>query len=108
MMNLLNDVTIRCKRCGEQFFISKDYIDFDSYVISHGENGMGDELEYRCEDNIICNNCGNTISFRIYGSEYPIGAFNYDDCEIEGGTFIEIPRMGMIYSREDFDPDVAN
>ena len=50
---------------------------------------------------------GNEISFRISGYEYPVGAFNYEDCEIAGGRFEEEPHMGVIYSRDDFDPEDA-
>ena len=73
----------------------------------HGENRMGEEIEYRHEGFIECDNCGNEISFRISGYEYPVGAFNYEDSEIAGGRFEEEPHMGVIYSRDDFDPDDA-
>ena len=68
---------------------------------------MGEEIEYRHEGGIECGNCGNEISFRISGYEYPVGAFNYEDCEIAGGRFEEEPHMGVIYSRDDFDPEDA-
>ncbi len=62
-------------------------------------------IEYRYEGGIVCEHCGNEISFRISGYEYPVGAFNYEDCNITGGRFEEEPHMGVIYSRDDFDPD---
>ena len=107
MMELLEDVFIRCGRCGKITGIHKEDFDFESYVYDRGENGMGEEIEYRHEGGIECGNCGNEISFRISGYEYPVGAFNYEDCEIAGGRFEEEPHMGVIYSRDDFDPEDA-
>lgn len=56
---------------------------------------------------IECDHCDNEISFRISGYEYPVGAFNYEDCEIAGGCFEEEPYMSFIHSCDDFDPDDA-
>lgn len=107
MMELLKDVFIRCGRCGKVTGIHKEDFDFESYVYDHGENRMGEEIEYRHDGYIECDHCGNEISFRISGYEYPVGAFNYEDCEIEGGRFQEEPHMGVIYSQDDFDPEDA-
>lgn len=68
---------------------------------------MGEEIEFRHEGYIECDHCYNEISFRISGYECPVGAFNYEDCEIAGGGFVEEPRMGVIYSRDDFDANDA-
>lgn len=107
MMELIEDVFIRCGRCGKITGIHKEDFDFESYVYDHGDNRMGEEIEFRHEGYIKCDQCGNEISFRISGYEYPIGAFNYEDSEIAGGRFEEEPHMGVIYSRDDFDPDDA-
>ena len=103
-MEMESDIFIRCKHCGCVFGIHKDEIEFESYVYEHGENGMGDEVEYRYDSVIECRNCGNEICFRISGFEYPVGAFNYEDYEIEGGDFIEEPHMIIVYSMDEFDP----
>ena len=68
---------------------------------------MGEEIEFRHEGYIKCDQCDNEISFRISGYEYPIGAFNYEDSEITGGRFEEEPHMGVIYSQDDFVLDDA-
>ena len=107
MMELLEDVFIRCDRCGKITGIHKEDFDFESHVCDRSENRMGEEIEYLHDNNIECDHCGNEISFRISGYEYPVGAFNYEDCEIAGGRFEEEPHMGVIYSRDDFDPDDA-
>lgn len=103
-MELESDIFIRCECCGCVFGVHKDEIEFESYGYDHGENGMGDEVEYRHDGVIECENCGNEISFRISGFEYPVGAFDYEDYEIEGGEFTEEPHMVVVYSKDEFDP----
>ena len=103
-MELESDIFIRCECCGYVFGVHKDEIEFEAYGYDHGENGMGDEVEYRYDGVIECENCGNEISFRISGFEYPVGAFDYEDYEIEGGEFTEEPHMVVVYSKDEFDP----
>ena len=110
-MKLIEDVFIRCGRCGEITGIHKEDLDFEPYVYDYdrGDNRMGEEIEFRHEGYIECDQCGNEISFRIFGYEYPIGAFNDERFEITGGRgrFEKKPHMGVIYSQNDFDPDYA-
>ena len=91
MMKLMEDVIIRCGRCGKVSGIHKADVDFESYVYDHGDNRMGEEIEFYHKGYI----------------EYPVGAFDYEDSEIEGGQFEEEPHMGVIYSQADFDLDDA-
>ena len=107
MMELLEDVFIRCARCGQITGIHREDIDFDSYVYDRGDRGMGEEVEFRHDGCVECCHCGSEISFRISGYEYPVGAFNYEDSEIRGGSFESEPHMGVIYCQEDFDPEDA-
>jgi len=65
---------------------------------------MGEEIEFRHDGFIKCDGYGNEITFKISGFEYPVGAFDYEDCEINGGRFDVELHMGVIYSRDDFDP----
>ncbi|HAS07157.1 MAG TPA: restriction endonuclease [Eubacterium sp.] len=102
-MELAEDVFIRCNRCGCIIEIQKDEIEFETYVYDHGDNGMGEEIEYRHDGCVICDKCGNEINFLISGSEYPVGAYNYDNNEIEGGKFVEAPNMIVVYSVDEFD-----
>lgn len=87
--------------------MNKEEIEFDAFTYDHGENGMGDEIEYRYDGVIVCEECGNEIQFRISGFEYPVGAYNYDDYEIYGGDFEKSPIVGIVYSQEEFDIDYA-
>lgn len=103
MMELLNDVFIRCGRCGHTFGLHKEDLDIECNVYDRGENRMGEEAEYRIEGYTECPECGHEISFRISGFEYPVGAYNYEDNEIDGGKFDEEPQMAVVYSEDEFD-----
>ena len=45
-MELLEDVIICCNRCRETIQIPKEEFDYNSYVNTHGDNGMGNEIVY--------------------------------------------------------------
>lgn len=107
MMELINDIVIKCRSCGEIIVVSKDNYDYDTYSYDHGENGMGDEIQYTLQDEIFCPECGNVISFSASGYEYPVGAFNFEDCEISGGDYEENPHFGVVYYHDEFDFQVA-
>lgn len=108
MMELLTkSFDIRCEECGEIITVFCDGLDPDISFYDHGENGMGDETIYYIEDELECPCCDHTIKFSITGCEYPVGAYDYDGCEIVGGSFVEEPRMGMVYYQEEFDIDLA-
>ena len=81
--------------------------DCDVEMFFAGNGGMGEAYEHRIEQSVSCPCCGNEIFFRISGYEYPAGAYDYDDYEIDGGEFLKEPKMGMFYYREDFDPSMA-
>ena len=68
---------------------------------------MGEEIEYLHDGFLECEHCGNEITFKICGYEYPVGAFDNEFCEISGGIFEEEPHMGIVYSQDDFDSDYA-
>lgn len=106
MMELLGDIVIRCDSCGDVIVLDKDSFEFETYSYDHGENAMGEEIEYVIQDEIVCS-CGHRVSLRISGFEYPVGAFNYESNEILGGEFEEEPHMGVIYYAEDFDLSLA-
>ncbi len=46
-------------------------VDFEPYAYDRGDNRMGEEIEFCHEGYIECEQCGNGISFRISGCEYP-------------------------------------
>ena len=75
-MELLGDIFIRCGRCGQVIGIRKEAIEFETGVYDHGDNGMGEEIEYLHDGFLECEHCGNEITFKICGYEYPVGAFD--------------------------------
>lgn len=108
MMELSDDVYIQCSACGKIFKVFKSDIDFDYNTNDHGEYGMGAEYEYYCNSIVQCDNCGNTIQFRIVGYEYPLGCHAGEgDPFISGGEFVNLPNMIIVYEKEDFDSSVA-
>lgn len=105
MMELMDDLLIKCDDCDNEMKICRDDFDFESCSYDHGDNGMGDEIEYYCNENISCSKCGRKINIKISGYEYPVGAFNNETCEINGGEFLEKPHMTVVYSDDDPDWD---
>lgn len=107
MMELTSDFfDIRCAECGERITIYKDDLDIEESFYDHGENGMGEEIIYDIRHELECPECSNDILITITGSEYPVGAYDYDSADISGARFIDIPSMGIVYYREEFDIDV--
>ena len=105
MMDLsMNSFNIRCSVCGEVITILKDKLDVDTSFYDHGENGMGEEMIYDIHHEMECPECGNRITIYITGSEYPIGAYDYDNAEISGADFIDTPSMRILYQYE-FDTE---
>mgnify|MGYP000927064943 FL=1 len=88
------DVLIRCKNCGCEFFISTDEIERDE---GYENAPMGTRINYRFYADCSCPECGNNISFQQDVSEYPEGAIEnvyYPECfgaEILNSPDIEIP-----------------
>ena len=72
--------SIKCPYCGEE-----NIIDFEDYSSSFSEERqMGPQITYEFDvDDLECCSCGKY--FRAYGSiwEYPLGAYNYEDIDIE-------------------------
>lgn len=83
MMELLEDVFIRCSRCGKVTGIHKEDFDFESYVYDRGDNRMGEEIEFRHEGYIECDQCDNEISFRISGYKALPSTYTLDEVESE-------------------------
>lgn len=85
-MRLENDLLIQCN-CGEIIEVDKDSLDVNTYSY---ERQMGEEIEYDFFGECICDNCGRDISYKVFGYEYPAGAFNYSNFESYGGKFLRI------------------
>lgn len=88
-MSIVNGTfSVTCNKCGKQHNFSADDVDFNA--TSSSERQMGPENGYAWECTFVCDGCENEIEYEVW--EYPVGAFNYDQVEIKGGT--EVNRFG--------------
>ena len=97
-MRLNDDPIIRCGRCGKEIKIPQNWFDGDSYSI--GEFGMGARIQHDFCCEVECDNCGNQMSIKIHGYEYPIGGYDGQDSETVGCEVISEPAIDMDYIPE--------
>ena len=99
MIELANDVVIRCESCGEIIYRQRELYDPSE---SYYERSMGTECIAAIRDELECPNCGNTISFVLGASAY---AYDIDNerPEITGGEFLielglrRLPHLGVAF-----------
>lgn len=104
MMELLNEVIeVRCEGCNQVICINNDCFDIESSDYDHGDNCMGNEVVHEINYEMQCPICNNYIRMYIWGSEYPYDAFNHEGRNIWGGSFVDIPHMGIVYFQDDFE-----
>lgn len=99
-MEIIDNFRIQCDECGEKYLIDKDSLDVDSVCI--GEGGMGSEIEHDFIGEFRCGKCGNWISFKVMGYEYPEGAYNSHGQESRGCTFLDQPMVDMKWDDYEF------
>ena len=92
MIELENDIVIRCEQCGEVLYLSRELYDPSESYYDHGENGMGIEILANISDETDCPCCRNPISFELNASLYAGDLFN-DNPRIVGGSFVQEPLM---------------
>ena len=95
MIELENDIVIRCEQCGEVLYLSRELYDPSESYFDHGENGMGIEILANISDETDCPCCRNPISFELNASLYAGDLFN-DNPRIVGGSFVQEPLMEFI------------
>lgn len=102
-MVLLEDLHIICNECKKEHRIDKDCLEYDVEFLE--ERGMGAEFEHDFRGEERCSKCGNWMSFTVMGYEYPEGAYNSQDKESFGCTFIREPVVGIVWEYEfDYPP----
>ncbi len=94
-MILIGNLIIRCSTCGAEYIINTGSLEEDAYII--GEFGMGNRIEHAFAGEIDCDKCGQCMSYRLLGYEYPENAKEYQKSEVEGCEIIEEPYMEMNY-----------
>ena len=81
--------TIKCSHCDAIFEVNESELNFDWECVGSDERSMGVENQYNSIEYLDCPECGNSITLTLEVWEYPVGAYNYHDHEIEGGEVIE-------------------
>lgn len=104
MMQVSNNFFVKCNECNHVTWVETDSLECDT---STYERGMGAEIEYIFSGEICCEKCNSWISFSIRGYEYPVGAFNFSDCECNGGDFVNKPAAEIEYEFDDSYSDYA-
>lgn len=92
MIELQNDIAIRCNDCGELIYIAKEGFVPEEYTSPHSDNGMGDEIIASVDDSINCPSCGKGIRFHLSASLYAYDIYNSEPI-IHGGQFVDQPTM---------------
>lgn len=92
-------MTITCDKCGHVNDILAENADFENTGVV--ERQMGAENSYLWEDNFKCENCDNEIRVKYEVWEYPLGAFNNDSIEVDGGKYDQIFDYDFIGESED-------
>lgn len=101
-MNVTGTFSLTCSKCGAIHNFQPDDTDFD-IRFSH-ERQMGEENGYVWEQTFICDNdgCENEIGIKYQVWEYPIGAFNHEIIDIEGGKEVGSFDYNFHYPDEEF------
>lgn len=76
--------TVKCPYCGEELEV--DLEDYETDQSSYeNENGMGPDIVYSfdSEDNIECPTCQNKYQVSGWIREYPVGAYDSEDVNVD-------------------------
>lgn len=84
-----DSLLIRCGACGELFELDADDLLFEWEGGVVDDRGMGYETEYESEEYCSCPNCEKQIDLTLQVWEYPMGVFNTQNIEIDGGDIEE-------------------
>lgn len=93
MLKLVQKIEIQCNKCRRIFRIDPEELAFQ---ISYSNRPMGEDITYHCRDSFRCQ-CGNIIDYDIQGTEYPVGAYDFDTSDCFGGKFIREPIWEVEY-----------
>lgn len=77
---------IECMICKNQHVFNPSDCDFQE--VSREMREMGDEIEYLWQYEVDCR-CESKIEFEYSIWEYPVGVYNTDHIEINGGEVIQ-------------------
>lgn len=94
---------LKCNHCKKLSDFDADdfFYNWEGGVVD--ERGMGPESEYISEECCECKHCGQQFGTRFHVWEYPMGAFNYQDIEVEGATVEEPFDLSHYISFGDYE-----
>ena len=86
-------IKLKCGACNSVFDIDLEDYDLSWEVadtFDHGDNAMGEEVHYEAIINVECPYCETSdVQVRLSIWEYPVGAYNNQELEVEGAELIE-------------------
>lgn len=103
MWQFAGSIKYQCTECGENDVA--DIRDFEIECVGSDERQMGTETAYELTLDIDCSNCGNAVSFKFTGYEYPVETLNYVESEISGATTTDTPYIEYLpdlYDAQEF------
>lgn len=98
-----DSILIRCSTCGELFsFDTGDMVlEWNRGIVD--DRGMGYEMEYESQEGCECPHCGKQIDLTLQVWEYPMGVFNTQNIEIDGGEIEEPVNLESYISFDDYE-----
>lgn len=96
-------ILIRCDKCGELFSFDAGEMNFEWEGGIVDDRGMGYEMEYESHETCECPNCQSQIDLILQVWEYPMGAFNYQNIDIEGGEIDTPLNLESYIDLQDYD-----
>lgn len=108
MVRQKDDIYLRCDKCHRIIRFSKDRSMLTTRHYDHGEYGMGMEICYYIDNNGTCDICGNSIDLSISVAEYPEGALDSINYDINGGCIVKEPRIELDYQQYIKSSDLAS
>lgn len=94
---------LRCNHCKELSDFDGDDFFYEWEGGEVDERGMGPESEYISEETLQCKHCDQQFDIKFHVWEYPMGAFNYQDIEVDGATVEETLDLTRFISFGDYD-----
>lgn len=96
-------ILVRCGTCGELFAFDAGDMNFEWEGGVVDDRGMGYEMEYESQESCFCPNCKKQIDLTLQVWEYPVGVFNTQNIEIEGGEIEEPIDLSDYICLEDYE-----
>lgn len=99
-----DSILISCNNCGELFEIGVDQLCLDWQVnVEDCDRGMGEEYKYESNEYCMCPYCNNHIDITLQVWEYPLGTFNMQNIEVEGGLLEEPIDLSNYIDLDDYN-----